>query len=269
VLLALPVYDDNPAVRAPIVTIGLIGLCTIVFLFQLTQDDDAVDRIAQAYGMVPAVVLGAHVPRNSTTMAPWLTIITSMFLHSGWLHIGGNMLFLWIFGNNIEDVLGPVRFLLLYLLSGIAAALSQAFSDPTSVAPMIGASGAIAGVLGAYLLIYPRANVHVFLWIVIFVRMITIPAWIVLGVWFGLQLLSGLIADPDDAGVAFWAHVGGFAAGMILIVLLKPRGIALWQEPRTSAFVAVPPAQFRRSSTGSVPEAGERPPRDLWNDPWA
>jgi len=268
VLLALPVYDDNPAVRAPIVTIGLIGLCTIVFLFQLTQDDDAVDRIAQAYGMVPAVVLGAHVPRNSTTIAPWLTLITSMFLHSGWLHIGGNMLFLWIFGNNIEDVLGPVRFLLLYLLSGIAAALSQAFSDPTSVAPMIGASGAIAGVLGAYLLIYPRANVHVFLWIVIFVRMITIPAWIVLGVWFGLQLLSGLVADPDDAGVAFWAHVGGFAAGAILILLLKPRGVALWQEPTTAAFVAVPPARFRRGS-GSVPEAGERPFRNRWNDPWA
>jgi membrane associated rhomboid family serine protease len=267
VLLALPIYDDNPTVRVPIVTIGLIGLCAIVFLSQLTQDDETVNQIAQTYGMIPALVLGSHVPRSSMTIAPWLTIITSMFLHSGWLHIGGNMLFLWIFGNNIEDVLGPVRFLLLYLLSGVAAALSQAFSDPTSTAPMIGASGAIAGVLGAYLLVYPRANVHVFLWIVIFFRMITIPAWIVLGVWFGLQLLSGLVADPDDAGVAFWAHVGGFAAGVILILVLKPRGVALLQEPKTSAFVAVPPAQFRRGSTGSVPEAGERWRRDRWTDP--
>jgi membrane associated rhomboid family serine protease len=257
VFVALPLYDDNPTARVPFVTYVLIGICVAVFLWQLGQDDDVV---AHVYGMTPALVLGSpHLPRGIPMLLPWLTIFTSMFLHSGWLHIGGNMLFLWIFGNNIEDVLGPARFLLLYLLSGTVAALCEAFSDPSSTLPMIGASGAIAGVLGAYLLLYPYAKVHVFVWIFVFIRVFAVPASIVLGVWFGLQLLSGLIADLDDPGVAIWAHVGGFVAGLALIAVLKPRGVELWQEAKSPAVVS-PTADFagRRSFSGSVPDTDPR-----------
>src|ERR1700690_218125 len=148
----LPLYDDNPTGRLPYVTYGLIALCALVFLWQLGQDDDVVSA---AYGMTPAYLFHATALPEDAPLAPWMTIFTSMFLHGGWLHLGGNMLFLWIFGNNIEDVLGHVRYLLLYLVSGVVAALCQALPDTTSTVPMIGASGAIAGVLGAYFLLYP------------------------------------------------------------------------------------------------------------------
>src|SRR5580704_6242518 len=226
-------------------------MCIGAFLWQLEQNADVV---ALQYGMIPAVLFGhAHLSPRVATIPPWLTLFTSMFLHGGWLHLGGNMLFLWIFGNNIEDVLGPVRYLLLYLVSGVAAALCQAFADPASTAPMIGASGAIAGVLGAYLLLYPYANVHVLLWIIIIVRLVTIPAWIVLGLWFGLQLISGLLRGAGDPGVAFWAHVGGFLAGLALLVLLRPRGTPLLQQAKTLPFVAAPPGTFARPPPGRGP----------------
>ena len=167
-----------------------------------------------------------------------------MFLHGGWFHLIGNMLFLWIFGNNIEDVLGHGRFLFFYLCCGVVAALTQAFSSYGSHVPMVGASGAIAGVLGAYLLLYPNANVHVFVWIIIFFRIVNIPAWILLGLWFAMQLMSGLARAPGDPGVAFWAHVGGFVSGIILVTLLRPRGLALMQPPRGRGFSAVPLGAF-------------------------
>jgi membrane associated rhomboid family serine protease len=228
VFFILPLYDDNPTGRIPLVTYALIAICVGAFLWQLGQDQDA---IAYGYGMIPAVVFGtARLPPDLATVPPWATIFTSMFLHSGWLHIGGNMLFLWIFGNNIEDVLGPIRYLLLYLLSGVAAALCQALADPASTAPMLGASGAIAGVLGAYLLLYPYANVHVLVLIIIIVRIVTVPAWIMLGLWFAAQLLSGLLSESGGpGGVAFWAHVGGFVTGVALLFLMRPRGMELWR----------------------------------------
>src|SRR5215472_1330831 len=183
----LPLYDDNPIERTPIVTYGLIGLCVLVFLWQLGAD---ADTVASSYGLIPAVLFQAKaLPPDLAVLPPWATIFTSMFLHSGWLHIAGNMLFLWIFGNNIEDVLGHGRYLALYLLSGVAAAMGQALSDPSSTIPMVGASGAVAGVLGAYLLIYPNANVHVLVLIIVFVRIITVPARIMLGLWFAAQLV--------------------------------------------------------------------------------
>jgi membrane associated rhomboid family serine protease len=256
VFFLLPLYDDNPIVRAPIVTYLLIGLCAAVFLWQLGQREDAV---AYGYGMIPAVLFGtAQLPPDLAAVPPWATIFTSMFLHSGWLHIGGNMLFLWIFGNNIEDVLGHVRYLLLYLLSGVAAALGQGLSDPSSTLPMLGASGAIAGVLGAYLLLYPCANVHVLVLIIIIVRIVTVPAWIMLGLWFAAQLLSGLLSKGGPGGVAFWAHVGGFVTGVVLLVLLRPRNVELWRPPRTAQFAAATPRDFtgRRTFHGSVPDSG-------------
>jgi membrane associated rhomboid family serine protease len=246
-LFFLPLYDDNPTARIPYVTYGLIGLCTLVFLWQLGQDGDAV---AAAYGMTPAVLFGsARLAPDVATIPPWMTIFTSMFLHGGWLHLGGNLLFLWIFGNNIEDVLGPARYLLLYLVSGVIAALCQALPDLTSTVPMIGASGAIAGVLGAYLVLYPFAKVHVLMWIIIFIRIIAVPAWSMLGLWFGLQFLDGLLSDPGDAGVAFWAHVGGFVSGLALLVLLRPRGTALWQSPKTPTFAIASPRNFSGRDT--------------------
>jgi membrane associated rhomboid family serine protease len=245
-LFFLPLYDDNPTGRVPYVTYGLIGLCAAVFLWQLGQDDDVV----AAYGMIPAVLFGsASLAPAVAAIPPWVTIFTSMFLHGGWLHLGGNMLFLWIFGNNIEDVLGHARYLLLYLVSGAVAALCQALPDATSTVPMIGASGAIAGVLGAYLALYPYAKVHVLMWIVIFVRIIAIPAWIMLGLWFGLQLLDGLLSDPGEAGVAFWAHVGGFVSGMVLIVLLRRRGTMLWQLSKTPSFAIASTRNFSGRDT--------------------
>jgi membrane associated rhomboid family serine protease len=265
VFFFLPLYDDNPTTRIPVVTYALIGLCAIVFLWQLGQDDRVV---AYSFGMIPSVLFGtAALPAKLAVVPPWATIFTSMFLHSGWLHIGGNMLFLWIFGNNIEDVLGHVRYLLLYLLSGAAAALGQALTDPSSTVPMLGASGAVAGVLGAYLLMYPYANVHVLVLLLIFLRIITVPAWILLCLWFGAQLVSGLLSG-SGAGVAFWAHVGGFVTGIVLLMLMRPRGGTLWRPPRSAPFAAMPPRSFagRRTFQGSVPESG--PPRFRRNNPW-
>jgi len=251
----LPLYDDNPIERTPIVTYGLIGLCVLVFLWQLGAD---ADTVASSYGLIPAVLFQAKaLPPDLAVLPPWATIFTSMFLHSGWLHIAGNMLFLWIFGNNIEDVLGHGRYLALYLLSGVAAAMGQALSDPSSTIPMVGASGAVAGVLGAYLLIYPNANVHVLVLIIVFVRIITVPARIMLGLWFAAQLVSGLIRG-HGAGVAFWAHVAGFVTGIVLLWLLRPGGLDLLQGPRTARFVAAPPRRFagRHTFHGSVPDSG-------------
>lgn len=243
----LPLYDDNPTSRIPYVTYALIGLCAIVFLWELTQDRDAV---AAGFGMTPAVLFGsAQLSPDIATVPPWMTILTSMFLHSGWLHIGGNMLFLWIFGNNIEDVLGHVRYLLLYLASGVAAALCQALSDPASTAPMLGASGAIAGVLGAYLLLYPYAKVHVLMLIIIVVRVITVPAWIMLGLWFGLQLLNALLSESGDVGVAFWAHVGGFVTGVVLLMALRPRGTQIWQPAKSPSFATAASRDFAGRET--------------------
>lgn len=251
----LPLYDDNPIGRAPLVTYALIALCAAIFLWQLGQD---AETVAYTYGMIPATLFGsAERAADIAVVPPWATIFTSMFLHAGWLHIGGNMLFLWIFGNNVEDLLGRVRYLLLYVLSGVAAALGQGFSDPTSTAPMLGASGAIAGVLGAYLVLYPYANVHVLILIVIVVRIVTVPAWIMLGLWFAVQLLSGLVTESGVGGVAFWAHVGGFLTGVALLLLLRPRGTTLWRRAKTASFAATAPRDFagRQTFYGSVPQS--------------
>jgi membrane associated rhomboid family serine protease len=269
VILALPLYDDNPVQRPPVVTCALIGLCIGAFLWQLGQNDE---QVALTYGFIPAVLFGfAHRPPALDVVPAWMTVFTSMFLHSGWFHIGGNMLFLWIFGNNVEDALGRARFLVLYLACGIAAAMAQALPSPDSTLPMIGASGAIAGTLGAYLVLYPWANVNCFVWIVIFFRIVTVPAWIVLGVWFAIQLLSGLGTPAGAPGVAFWAHVGGFVSGLALVTLLRPRQVNLWQNPRSDAFVSRSLSSYARRDHlrggGSVPPTGNSyrpPPRGPW-----
>jgi len=269
-IFAVPLYDDNPTIRDPVVTYLLIGLCVGAFLWQLQFEPREETAVLYTYGMVPARLFGLWHPRALQVVPAWLTLATSMFLHGGWFHLIGNMLFLWIFGNNIEDALGRGRFLLFYLCCGVVAALSQAVSSFGSHVPMVGASGAIAGVLGAYLLLYPSANVHVFVWILIFFRIVNIPAWILLGLWFAMQLLSGLARSPGTPGVAFWAHVGGFVGGIVLVTLLRPRGLAMLQPPRSRVFATAPPSAFagrRAFHSGSVPSAG-RPYRrklGLWD----
>lgn len=257
-IFAIPLYDDNPTREPPLVNYLLIGLCIGAFWWQLGHDQH---RVLYGYGMIPAVLFGsARLSAYLHVLPAWATVFTSMFLHGGWFHLIGNMLFLWIFGKNVEGALGHFRHLILYLGSGVAAALVQGLSNPGSQVPMIGASGAIAGVLGAYMMLYPRANVHVFVWIVIFFRIVNVPAWSLLGLWFVMQLVSGFEQASGEPGVAFWAHVGGFLAGTVLVMMIRPRGTPLLQPPRSTVFATAPPVTFVRSrppSRSSVPAAGQ------------
>jgi membrane associated rhomboid family serine protease len=242
--LALPLYDDAPHSGNEVGTYGLIIACGIVFLWQLGQPHGG-DATAVQYGMIPAVLFGyAHLPARLAHVAPWMTIFTSMFLHGGWAHILGNMLYLWLFGRGVETPLGFSRFMLLYFISGVAAAMTQAGIDPHSTVPMIGASGAIAGVLGAYLVLHPRGNVVTFLWIIIFFRLISVPAVILLGLWFLLQVL-GALGSQGEPGVAVWAHVGGFITGIALVTLLRPTHVPLFHPARTQAFRLAPRGRQR------------------------
>jgi membrane associated rhomboid family serine protease len=215
----IPLRDYNPIRIRPVVTIGLIALCILVFLWQLTLPEGG-QAAVYSLGLIPAVFLGgAELPPELQAVPAPLTLITSMFLHGGLLHLGGNMLYLWIFGDNIEDRMGRFRFLAFYLICGIAAAFAQALPDANSVVPMIGASGAVSGVLGAYLVLYPRAKVLVAVPLLIVFYTFHLPALAVLGVWFAGQLLSSMAQEAGQAGIAFRAHIGGFVAGILLIRL--------------------------------------------------
>jgi membrane associated rhomboid family serine protease len=239
-MFTLPIYDDNPSGRPSFITWLAIAACVLVFLWQVSLSDRAEEVAVYAYGLVPAVLTGAAELPAAWKMVPApLTVITSMFLHGGWMHLIGNMLYLWIFGNNVEDSMGHGRFVVFYLLCGIAAALAQTLADPSSEIPMIGASGAIAGVLGAYLLLHPRANVGVLLVIIIYVRIISVPAVIVLGLWFVMQLWSGAHTPTDTGGVAYMAHIGGFIAGMVLIPFFKRPWVPLFAGPNTRPFAVI------------------------------
>jgi membrane associated rhomboid family serine protease len=230
----IPLKDDNPTEIQPVVTIGIIGICSLIFLYQVSLGEKMGQMFVFQYGAIPALLFGRESPvPDLAALSPSLTVLTSMFLHGGWMHLIGNMLYLWIFGNNIEDAMGHVRFIVFYLLCGVAAGMTHAAMDPGSTIPMIGASGAISGVLGAYLLLYPRASVLVLIPLGFFTRMMYIPAAFVLGFWFLLQLISGGVSlGHSGAGVAWFAHVGGFVAGMALIGLFKHRSVRFFNPPR-------------------------------------
>jgi membrane associated rhomboid family serine protease len=236
-----PIRDDNPHFLPPIVTIGLIAMNAASWLLiQGLGAEGPLGRSVCELGLIPGELLGrlppgtafALTPRTSCVLgvAPvWHTPLTSMFLHGGWLHLIGNMLFLWIFGNNVEDSMGHVRFLVFYLLCGLAAAALQIAFQPDSPVPMVGASGAIGGVMGAYIVLYPRVRVHMLVVLGFYVTTISVPAAFMLGYWFVIQLLGGAtsIGAGPGGGTAFWAHVGGFAAGMLLIFPFRdPRLLA-------------------------------------------
>ncbi|WP_448202888.1 rhomboid family intramembrane serine protease [Azospirillum sp. sgz302134] len=255
----IPLYDDNPTRRTPVVTIGVIVLCVLVYLWQASLGRPGGELAVYSFGVIPAVLFGhAELPEPLRVIPPWLSIVTSMFMHGGFLHLAGNMLYFWIFGNNVEDSMGRVRFVVFYLLCGTAAALTQSIAHPTSEIPMLGASGAIGGVLGAYLVLHPRANVGVLFWFIIIVRIITVPAVLVLGVWFAGQILSGVTTPTSDegGGVAFWAHVGGFVTGAVLIPFFKRPEVPLMTPAHSPAFAVLPPGTPIRR--GSVPDAGDR-----------
>jgi membrane associated rhomboid family serine protease len=230
-----PYRDDNPTIGTPVVTVALIGLNVAAWL--LVQGMGAEPHLSKSVcelGLIPGEFLGLIPPGYavpvSETMAcvvapdhsEWYTPVTSMFLHGGWLHLIGNMWFLWLFGNNVEDSMGHFRYVAFYLLSGIAAAAAQTIVNPTSPIPMVGASGAISGVMGAYVVLYPRVRVHMLVVLGFFITRIAVPAYLMLGYWFLLQVLGGLPTLGDETGgVAFWAHAGGFIAGAVLVLVFK------------------------------------------------
>ncbi len=229
----IPVGDDNPSVLPPISTGALIALNAAAWVFlQGLGTEAALSRSVCTLGLIPGELLGRLAPGTSFPISPsaacvisepnWITPITSMFLHGGWLHILGNMWFLWIFGNNVEDAMGHARFVVFYLLSGLAAAALQVIFDPSSGVPMVGASGAIGGVMGAYVVLYPRVHVHMMVMLGFYVSRVAMPAMVMLGYWFLLQLFGGFVSlGGSGGGVAFWAHVGGFAAGALLVLLFR------------------------------------------------
>jgi membrane associated rhomboid family serine protease len=230
-----PYRDENPTILRPVVTLVIIGLNVFAWVFvQGLGTPDAMVASICRLGLTPGELLGTVEPGTAIELAPgricpieagpvYHTVVTSMFLHGSWFHLIGNMVFLWVFGNNIEDSMGHVRFVVFYLLCGIAAAGAQIVVSPTSVVPMVGASGAISGVMGGYLLLYPRARVHTIVFFG-FITTVDLPAYVLLGYWIVLQVLGGLpslVGAGGGSGVAFWAHVGGFAGGMLLIRLFE------------------------------------------------
>lgn len=250
----LPLRDHNPSSRTPFVTYGLIAANVVIFLsyLPLFENERALMRFFLEWGVVPARLSAGE---------GWQGVLTSQFLHGGWLHLAGNMLFLWIFGDNMEDEWGHLRFLVFYLACGAVAAVLQYAAAPMSFVPMVGASGAIAGVLGGYLLLFPRARVDVFFFFLVFFRIIALPAWVMLGVWFALQLVGGVLSVADQGGVAYWAHAGGFVAGMVLTlpIWLRRGGIAFWG--RTKGTPPRPEARYRWVKTGVPGVPRKRNPR--------
>ncbi|MBL0060931.1 MAG: rhomboid family intramembrane serine protease [bacterium] len=228
----IPIRDENPTRTTPVITIALIAINVLVFVMQMLQPPEAQQQFVFAWGAIPRDITMSW-DLLPTVPVAWLTLFTSMFMHGGLMHLGGNMLYLWIFGNNIEDRLGHIQFLFFYIIGGLVAALSHVFFDPSSQIPMVGASGAISAVLGAYMLAYPKARVVVLFWIVFFVRFIRVPAILMLGVWFVMQI-SGFFGDMsrEGGGVAWLAHIGGFIAGVVFgfIAGLRPARSAYYSR---------------------------------------
>ncbi|MBI2361049.1 MAG: rhomboid family intramembrane serine protease [Deltaproteobacteria bacterium] len=215
----IPLRDENPTVLLPVVTVALIAANAAIFFYELSLEPRVLEAFIFKAGMVPASLIDARLPGTGG----YLTVFSSMFLHGGWMHVIGNMLYLWIFGNNIEDSMGHLRFVFFYFLTGIIAAAAHLALNAASTVPTIGASGAVSGVLGAYLLLFPHARILTLVPLGWFIRIIYLPAWVLLVFWIGIQLLSQALSpiDPTGGGVAYAAHIGGFVAGLALIPLFR------------------------------------------------
>ena len=246
-----PLRDENPTIHRSVVTFLLVAINVIVWVFvQKLGSDPALSQSVWNYGLIPGELLGRVEPGTQVMVgkrvlavldgvSKWWTVLTSMFMHGDWMHIIGNLWFLVVFGDNVEDAMGPLRFALFYILCGVAAAGAQIASDPDSTLPMIGASGAIGGVMGAYLRLYPRVRVQMLIFLGFFIRIVPVPAFLMLVYWFVLQLVSGAVSG-GTGGVAFWAHVGGFSAGFLLVKLFCSR----------SRLAAI---RFRREAAWTLP----------------
>ena len=250
-----PIRDHNPSNRTPAVCYALIVANVLIFLSYVPAlgNPALLSAVWDDYALIPSEVAGGQ---------GGITVLTSMFLHGGWMHLIGNMLFLWVFGDNLEDEIGHLGFLAFYLASGATAAALHVVSNPASSVPTVGASGAVAGVMGGYLLLFPKAKVDVLFIIVVLIRVVPIPAWIVLGVWFAIQFASGAMTPTTGGGVAYWAHVGGFAAGALLTlpVFLRRGGREFWR--RSDGHPPHPEAIYGPTRIPAVP----REPRP--GSPW-
>ncbi len=237
----IPIRDDAPTIRKPYLTVTLIVVNSLVFLYSVFLGQRGFQIFTYQYGFIPCELVSAVELTPQIPASVYLTPFTSMFMHGGWLHLIGNMLFLWIYGNNVEDYFGPVRFLLFYLASGLAAIALYTLFGPDSQVPLVGASGAIAGVMGAYMLLHPRARITVLI-VFFFIQFVTLPAKVVLGIWFVYQLLMSIGGGATGGGVAWMAHVGGFIFGWgVLKLVLRIRG------------------------RGATPSGGQRVYRVHWN----
>ena len=245
-----PIRDHNPSGRTPYITYALMIANVVIFALYsgAFTDPAALERFYMTWALIPAEVSSGQ---------GWVTLVTSMFLHGGLLHLAGNMLFLWIFGDNLEDEMGHVTYLGFYLASGIGAGLIHVLAAPGSPVPTVGASGAIAGVMGGYLLLFPKARVDILVILIIFFKVFPVPAWLMLGLWFAFQFLGGWGADPEAGGVAYWAHAGGFVIGFALCLPLWGRlgGMAFWN--RTHGAPPHPQATYRMSRT-RIPKVQRR-----------
>ncbi len=250
-----PIRDDNPQLLTPYATYGIVALNVVAWIFaQGLGNEPGLSASICNFGLIPGELL--RQVSSSLSMCvigepTWYTTVTSMFMHGGWMHILGNMWFLWIFGNNVEDAMGSWRFVCFYLLCGLAAAAAQVAADPSSNIPMVGASGAIGGVMGAYILLYPRVRVHMLFVLVVYVTTFAVPAWLMLGYWLLLQIVSGVSTFGNEGGgVAFWAHIGGFVGGAILVYLFRDNEL-LARHPYHGWTLAKPATQnWRRIQRG-------------------
>lgn len=224
-----PFKDDNPTQKSPIVSYTLIALCCLSYLFQASLDQNQGIFLIKNYGATPFLL-------SEYTFDYWYSSITSMFLHGGIMHLGGNLVYLWIFGDNVEDEFGKIKFLIFYILCGIGAVIAQILFNPQSNVPMIGASGAIAGILGSYLVLYPKAKIHVFAWIIIFVKIIKVSAFIVIGAWILLQIMN--VFDQGSSGVAYSAHIGGFITGIILTPFFKKKNTKIFTLSDDKSYIS-------------------------------
>ena len=220
----IPLKDDNPTYSTPIITYFIIGICVIVFLLEISSSNYKSGAIFYSWGVIPASLIhNLQLPDEVYRVPPIITLFTSMFMHGGFMHLIGNMLYMWIFADNIEDGLGKTKFIIFYFLSGIAAALTQVYMNTESTIPMVGASGAIGGVLGAYIVNYPKAKVLVLIPLGFFSQIVRVPAIFVLGIWFLLQFVSSALSGSSGGGVAYGAHIGGFVFGAIAILFFNRR----------------------------------------------
>ena len=246
--MLLPLYDSNPLrhIRIAYVMWSVIAVCVAIFVYQATLPANEAGRFIFTYGAIPADLFGyAERPPEIDVVPSFMTVLTSMFLHGSVMHLLGNMLFLWVLGDNIEDSMGHRRFIVFYLLCGIFAAFSHIVLEPASTVPMIGASGAISGVIGAYLMLHPHATIRT----LVLRFVVPLPAWVVLGLWIALQIFSAAMSKPGEPGVAWWAHIGGFAAGVVLILPLRRRGVRLFDRGEEHPVI----------TRTLIPRSGKRP----------